>query len=53
MHQQPRDFAIRPHSAEKALLRLRIKDLEVQRFALLAIVGLLAFALTGVLVLGA
>jgi hypothetical protein len=53
MHQQPRDYATRPRSAARDLLRLRIRDLENQRFALLAIAGLLAFALTGVLVLGA
>lgn len=53
MHQQPRDYAIRPGSAERDLSRLRIRNLEIQRFALLAIAGLLAFALTGVLVLGA
>lgn len=60
MHQHPRDYAIRPRSAERDLSRLRIRNLEIQRFALLAVAGLLvavagllAFALTGVLVLGA
>ncbi|NVP57893.1 hypothetical protein [Mycoplana rhizolycopersici] len=53
MHRQPRDYATRPRSAQRDLLRMRIRDLEIQRFALLTVAGLLGFAMTGILVLGA
>ncbi|SOC46272.1 hypothetical protein SAMN05892877_12184 [Rhizobium subbaraonis] len=46
MNQQPRDYAIRPRSAERDLSRLRIRNLEIQRNVILAVAGLVGIVLS-------
>lgn len=49
----PRDFPIRPRAAARDLARGRIRQLEMQRLALLVVAGVLSFLLAAQFVLGA